>query len=112
MSFLDRAHHARQSRMVKTQSKIVRACKARKSKVSRTNNKVGLQIANQVKQIGQLKKQVQTLKSQVTKLTKNAVINSNNQSPTNQLNQIYLDIKQLINDMHVSTHGQSYARYI
>lgn len=80
--------------------------------MSRTNNKVGLQIANQVKQIGQLKKQVQTLKSQVTKLTKNAVINSNNQSPTNQLNQIYLDIKQLINDMHVSTHGQSYARYI
>ena len=112
MSVTDPAQNARAKKIQKSKFKRTRALKARQCKVSNTviKDNTNATIATQSRFIKKLQKQIQILKAQITKLERKSLANAVNQSTNDKLHQIYVDINQIMSDMHVTTNGKTYNR--
>ena len=112
MSMLERARIARLAKTDKYRLQSSKAFKARKRKVSNlvSHNQYALTMANQSKTIKHLEAQITVLKAQINKLRQKCTNNVSNQSSTDKLHQIMLDINQIMHDMNVTTQGKSYDR--
>lgn len=114
MSVSDRTRNARAKKKTKSSFKAIKASHARQWKVSNAfvNNNTNIMMANHAKTIKNLRQEITSLKRKLTKLSNASSNNVNNQSTADKLHQIETDINAIMNEMHVSTHGQSYDRYL